>query len=283
LRRPISPNCEPHHYYLLNNYNPGYFGDGTNAYTNTNNNNTVFTIPPSSVLSMGDEMIEKRVSWKYYGEQWNNYLNDPYQLNYAAIGPNTDEYCTICNPFQYDTSIMTDPAKRAAHLKDTLDLYSDIQNGALPAVSFVKPSGLVDGHPASSKLNLFEGLTKKIVDAVQANPELSKSTAIFVTFDEGGGYYDSGYVQPLDFFGDGTRIPLIVVSPYSTGGHIAHNYSDHVSILKFIERNWDLKPVTNRSRDNFPNPKSGWDDPYVPTNSPAISDLFELFDFGNRR
>ena len=47
---------------------------------------------------------------------------------------------------------------------------------------------------------------KKIVDGVQANPELWKSTAIFVTFDEGGGYYDSGYIQPVDFFGDGTRI-----------------------------------------------------------------------------
>ena len=54
--------------------------------------------------------------------------------------------------------------------------------------------------------------------AVQANPTLWKDTAIFITFDEGGGYYDSGYVQPLDFFGDGTRIPIIVVSPYSKGG-----------------------------------------------------------------
>ena len=85
-------------------------------------------------------------------------------------------------------------------------------------------------------------------------PTLWKDTAIFITFDEGGGYYDSGYVQPLDFFGDGTRIPLIVVSPYATAGHISHDYADHVSILKFIERNWGLAPVTNRSRDNFPNP-----------------------------
>jgi phospholipase C len=73
----------------------------------------------------------------------------------------------------------------------------------------------MDGHPALSKWNLYEGFVKKIVDAVQENPELWKSTAIFITTDEGGGYYDSGYVQPLDFFGDGTRIPLIVVSPYT--------------------------------------------------------------------
>ena len=100
------------------------------------------------------------------------------------------------------------PAVRTAHIQDTANLYSDIKNGTLPAVSIVKPSGLVDGHPASSKLDLFEGFAKKIVDAVKANPALWADTAIFITEDEGGGYYDSGYVQPVDFFGDGTRIPL---------------------------------------------------------------------------
>jgi len=85
----------------------------------------------------------------------------------------------------------------------------------------------------------------------------------------------------LDFFGDGPRIPLIVVSPFSRGGHISHTYTDHVSILKFIERNWNLKPLTHRSRDNFPNPIVDDDDPYVPLNSPALGDLFDLFDFGH--
>ena len=281
LKPAITTRCESGHYYLLNNYNPGYFGNGNNAYTDTNKNNTVFTIPPSSVRSIGDELISKNISWKYYGDQWNNYVPDPYQLNYGAVGKNTDEYCNICNPFQYDTSIMSKPAVRAAHIQDTEDLYNDIKNGTLPAVSVVKPSGLVDGHPASSKLDLFEGFSKKIVDAVKNNPELWRDTAIFITFDEGGGYYDSGYVQPLDYFGDGTRIPLIVVSPYTKPGHISHEYSDHVSILKFIERNWGLETVTSRSRDNFPNPIAASGNPYVPVNGPAIDDLFSLFDFYN--
>jgi phospholipase C len=173
---------------------------------------------------------------------------------------------------------MTNPAERA-NLKDTTDLYNDIQNGTLPAVSFVKPSGWVDGHPASSKLNLFEGFVKKIVDGVQSNKDLWQSTAIFITFDEGGGYYDSGYIQPLDFFGDGTRIPMIVVSPHTVAGHISHTYSDHVSILKFIEKNWSLPVITGRSRDNLPNPTMNANHPYIPLNSPAIGDLFDVFDF----
>jgi phospholipase C len=280
LARPINPNCEAGHYYLLNNYNPGYFGNGNNAYTDTNANNTVFTIPPSSVPSIGDKLITANISWKYYGDQWNNYVPDPYQLNYAAQGANSDEYCNICNPFQYDTSIMANATVRTAHIQDLADLYTDIQFGTLPAVSFTKPSGLVDGHPSSSKLNLFESYSEKIIEAVQANPLLWSETAIIITFDEGGGYYDSGYIQPLDYFGDGTRIPMLVVSPFTRAGHISHDYSDHVSILKFIERNWNVTPVTSRSRDNFPNPSVASANPYVPENSPAISDLFDLFDFG---
>jgi phospholipase C len=175
---------------------------------------------------------------------------------------------------------MTNPSLVSNNLKDVTDLYTDIANGTLPAVSFVKPSGWVDGHPASSKWNLYEGFVKKIVEAVQANPKLWASTAIFITTDEGGGYYDSGYVQPLDFFGDGTRIPLLVVSRYTKPGHISHSYADHVSILKFIERNWNLPTISDRSRDNLPNPKVTDDNVYAPVNTPAISDLFDLFNFG---
>ncbi|HEY0758605.1 MAG TPA: alkaline phosphatase family protein [Acidisarcina sp.] len=269
----VDPKCAPDHYYLLNNYNPGYFGDGSNAYTDTNKNNTVFTIPPSKLRNIGDALIEKNISFAYFGDQYNLNKTDPYYLNPA------DVYCNICNFLQYSTSIMTDPAKRAAHLKDTTDLYADLKAGTLPAVSYVKPSGLVDGHPASSKLDLFEGFVKKIVDGVQNSPQLVGNTAIFITFDEGGGYYDSGYVQPLDFFGDGTRVPMIVVGPNVKHGHISHVYNDHVSILKFIERNWSLKPLTDRSRDNLPDPVADPINPYVPTNSPAIGDLFDLFDF----
>ena len=149
---------------------------------------------------------------------------------------------------------MTNPSERNAHLKDTFDLYDAIASGNLPAVSYVKPSTFADGHPASSKFSIYEANTKDIIQHLQANPELWASTAVFVTVDEGGGYYDSGYVQPVDYFGDGTRIPLIIVSPYSQGGHVAHQYSDHASIVKFIERNWNLPHVSNRARDNLPNP-----------------------------
>jgi phospholipase C len=119
----------------------------------------------------------------------------------------------------------------------------------------------------------------KLVETVQRDPSLWASTAILITTDEGGGYYDSGYIQPLDFFGDGPRIPMIVVSPYSRGGRVVHQYGDHASIVKFIDRNWHLKPITERSRDNLPNPIQLQTHPYVPVNAPAIDDLFDAFEF----
>jgi phospholipase C len=262
LPKPVAPNCEAGHFYALNNVNPGFNTNGTLA--------TGTVVPPSQVRHIGDVLTAANLSFKYYGGHFDRSV---------AGAPNA--YCAICNPFQYASDVMASTATRTAHVQDAADLRADIANNTLPAFSIAKPDGLVDGHPASSKPDLFEGFVKEIISSVQANPEVWKSTAIFVTFDEGGGYYDSGYTQVLDFFGDGTRIPLLIVSPFSRGGNMNHNYADHVSILKFVERNWNLKPITARSRDNFPNPVTSKDNPYVPLNSPAISDLFDAFDFSH--
>ena len=285
LAYAAEPNCEPRHYYMLNNTNPGYLPNG--ALSGAGN------LPPSPVKTIGDALIAKQISWAYYGGAY----NDAVALSNEAVAANPTSpnlgaaavadpahalgvaYCQICNPFQYATSIMANPTVRAAHVKDTADLITAIQNNTLPSVSFGKPDGLLDGHPQSSKIDLFEGYALNVLGALDANPKLKAETVVFITWDEAGGYWDSGFVQPLDFFGDGPRIPLLALSPYSTGGKVYHGYGDHVSLLKFIERNWKLDPLTTRSRDNLPNPTVARDNPYVPTNSPALSDLFDAFDF----
>ena len=268
LPRPVNPNCDAGHYYILNNYNPGYNGDGSSSLPIS-----PFTLPGSSVRHIGDALMEKNISWKYYGDGWNVFLSDP------TFSNPLNTYCNICNPFNYATDIMTNATLRTEHIQDSQNIYEDIKAGELPSVSIVKPGWPSDGHPASSKLELFEGFVKNIVNAVQANPAVWASTAIFITEDEGGGYYDSGYIQPVDFFGDGTRIPLLIVSPFTQGGQVTHSYTDHVSLIKFIERNFGLKPLTGRSRDNLPNPKAAASNPYVPLNTPAIGDLFDAFNF----
>jgi phospholipase C len=273
------PKCDPGHFYMINNDSPGFLPDGTVDSAGIAKGGS---IPPSDVRTIGEALNQKHVSWAYYGGAYNAAVqlqHNPTSTNPAVqVGA---AYCNICNFESYVNAIMGDPAQRAAHIKDATDFLNAIDSDTLPAVSFVKPDGLIDGHPASSKIDLFEGMAKKIYDHLNAKPDLKAQTAFMVTFDEGGGFYDSGYIQPLDFFGDGPRIPLIIISNFTKGGHISHTYTDHVSILKFIERNWGLQPLTTRSRDNFPNPKSARDNPYVPLNSPALGDLFDMFDFGN--
>jgi phospholipase C len=276
----VPANCAPNAYYLLNNYVPAFIGSGVTDPVN----NGQFTLPPViKQKHIGDTLTQASVSWAYFGERWNDFKTAPGEgANFGSLDPIAYLYCNICNPFLYSASVMTNQTARDAHLKDTLDLYDAIADGNLPAVSFAKPSTFNDGHPSSSRLDLFESFTKRIIDQVKSRPELWETTAILVTTDEGGGYYDSGYVQPVDYFGDGTRIPMLVVSKYSQGGHVSHEYSDHASIIKFIERNWELPKLSNRTRDNLPNPKTSGDNPYVPQNRPAIGDLWGNFQFADR-
>jgi phospholipase C len=268
-----SPNCSPNTFYAVNNFFPGYHPDGTPANPlspkQAADGSDFFFIPPQNLPTIGDALIAKNISWVYYGDGFNN-----------AVAGKSNEFCPICNPMQYAASIYGNKALVQQHTKDVTDFFADVDTGQLPSVSFIKPSGFTDGHPQSSKLILFEALLDKIVNQVRNKPELFAETAIIITWDENGGFYDSGFIQPIDFFGDGPRVPLLVISPYSRGGRVVHTYYDHVSITKFIERNWALKPLSGRSRDNLPNPVSSENNPYVPRNMPAIGDLMDMFDFG---
>jgi phospholipase C len=252
-------NCQPGRYYLLNNYNPGYNVDGTV-------NTSPYTVPPQKTdyTTIGNALSAHHISWGYFGEGYNN-------------GKPDFAYCGICDPMQYSSSIMTNPALRKNTQHGLNDFISEAANGTLPAVSYLKP-GDDDGHPGYSTLAAFETFTARAIAAVQSNAALWKSTAIFVTFDETGGYYDSGYIQPVSFFGDGPRVPMMVVSPYARRGVVDHTYNDHVSVLKFIEANWHLSPLSAQSTDNLPNATPG---AYVPKVRPAIGNLMTMFDFGH--
>ena len=273
----VKANCAPGAYYPVRDADMPFNANGTLASVSST------TMPPVSQRHIGDALNDKGISWVWYGGGYDGAVNvangatDLVNLITAA------GYCDQCNPFQYAKSVMADPAQRAAHLRDMPDLFAALENGTLPAVAFVKMDGALQAHPGTGKVDLLEDFLQNAILLAKSNPGQFAETAILITFDESGGIYDSGFIQPLDFFGDGPRIPLIVVSPFSTGGHVVHAYSDQVSVLKFIERNWELDPLTDRSRDNLPNPKADGDNPYVPRNMPAISDLFDMFDFDQGR
>ncbi len=266
-------NCEPSSWYKVNNNYPYYTTEGEPfsdaADKNAFPGGTHYSVGPQVIPTIGDSLAAAGVSWKYYGEGFGIANN---------TSPESLIYCMICNGFQYSRSIMTTPSLRR-NLVDLKQFYRDLRRGNLPAVSYVKPGWLTDSHPGTSTPPLFEAFVKKLVTSVRARRAIWRQTAILVTYDEGGGYFDSGYIQPIDFFGDGPRTVMIAVSPHAKRGFVDHTYADHASILKFIEWNWGLPPLSERSRDNLPNPVSEPSAPYFPTNSPAIGDLTTLFKF----
>jgi phospholipase C len=250
---------------MVNNLDPAFNADGTLVPTGP----TKFLLPPQPMRHIGDALSDAGIPWKWYSGGRND-------------GKRVDkEYCGMCDTPTFFSRTMKGPD--ITKLQDLQQLYVDLKDGAnFPAVSIVAPYDSLSGHPGYAMEPAFDDLVKGLIDRLQANPDLWAHTVVLVTFDEGGGYYDSGYVQPIDFFGDGTRIPLLAISPYARSGHVDHTYYDHASILKFIEYNWGLAPLSPRSRDNLPNPVHTKANPYVPGNRPAIGDLMGLFDFRAR-
>jgi phospholipase C len=272
----IDSRCEPDAYYLVNNYSAGFDLDGHLQPLGPNN----YNYPPQSVPTIAEALSERGVSWRWYtgGRDPADVSAEMRTLHLSLEAARRLQYNDIGDPLVASTAVMTHPRLRA-RLAGLSTFDHDLARGALPAVAFLVPKNLDSGHPGFSVLASFEDFVHAVVTKVQAHPQLWAHTAILVTTDEGGGHFDSGYIQVLDFFGDGPRIPLLAVSPYARRGHVDHSYTDHTSILKFIEHNWHLRPLSARSRDNLPNPVADPGDPYRPTNGPSVGDLRALFDF----
>ena len=280
-RAGSTPNCEQGHYYLLNNYNPGYFGDGSNAYTDNNVANTPSPFRLRACATSATPCSKRTSPGSITAISGTQYLDRqiPAQLR---------------NRRRQQRSVLQ-------HLQPlpVLDLDHDqrrrphrASQGHRPISTAISRTELCRRFPSSSPAAGWTAIrllpssisskasSRRSWTACKSNPELWKSTAIFVTFDEGGGYYDSGYVQPLDYFGDGTRIPMIVVSPYTKAGHISHDYTDHVSIAEVHRTQLELQSADPSQPRQLPQSEiQQWGNPYVPVNSPAIGDLFDLFDF----
>jgi len=308
--RGRSSNCAPGAYYLVNNYTPPFTMEGRPRDLGADR----LVYPPQDAPTIAEDLSAHGVHWKWYtgGRDEADVTSDPaFEAVYAGAYPDalaatratvrsgaSEEeigesaarmararaipraqdlvYNDLGDPLNAIGRIAGGPLH--ANLQGLATFYGDIAAGTLPPVSFVVPNNVESGHPGYSVLGFYERFVADLVARIQAHPALWADTAIVITTDEGGGYFDSGAIQNLDFFGDGPRIPLLVVSPWARRGHVDHVYSDHASILKFIERNWRLPPVSARSRDNLRNPDRDGDG-YLPGNGPAIGDLMSLFEF----
>ncbi|GAC1515892.1 MAG: acid phosphatase [Gemmatimonadaceae bacterium] len=201
-------------------------------------------IPDLRFPTIGDRLSERGVSWGWYAGGWND----------AVAGRPDPSFQFHHHPFAYFANYADGTPGRARHLKDEDDFVADVRAGRLPAVSFVKPLGINNEHPGYTDLLTGERHVKQLVDLIRSSKHW-KHTAIIITYDENGGFWDHVAPPMSDRWGSGTRVPTLVISPFARAGVVDHHEYDTTSILALIERRWNLRPLG--SRDAAADPLSG--------------------------
>ena len=211
------------------------------------------------IPTIGDSLDSAGVSWKWYSGGWDaalassptNPANGGQTPPNAPVDPNFQwhhqplAYYDNFAPWVKDpnTGQMVQNPLSAAHLQDENNFFTDLSGGNLPAVSFIKPIGENNEHPGYADLLTGQQHVADIVHAVQSSPDWAH-TAIIITYDENGGRWD--HVAPPNTnagWGDGTRVPAIVISPVAKKGYVDHTEHDTLSILKTIEDRFALQPL----------------------------------------
>jgi phospholipase C len=186
--------------------------------------------PCFDFTTLGDELTSAGVSWLYYAPIYN------------TLGYNFNTYDTI-NHIR-NTSAWT------KYDVPTSQFLTDVSGGTLPAVSWLIAGGVDSEHPPNSMCE-GENWTVQQVNAILQSPLYKDNTAIFITWDDFGGFYDHVDPPNVDEYGLGPRVPMIIISPYTKKGSggsglISHTQYEFSSVLKFIEEDFGLPPLTTR-------------------------------------
>ncbi len=176
----------------------------------------------------------------------------------------------IWNPLPAFADVHTD--NQLGNVQPTVDFYRAAQQGTLPAVSWVVPSHEVSEHPPAS-VQLGQAYVTSLVNAVMSGPDW-KSSAIFLFWDDWGGFYDHVVPPQVNGQGYGMRVPGILISPYARQGFIDGQVLSFDAYLKFVEDVFLHGQRLNPKTDGRPDPR-----PYVAENSPGLGDLAWEFDF----
>jgi phospholipase C len=184
------------------------------------------------------------VSWKYYVESEAIPANEervPGDLWFPD--PKTFNYW---NPLPAFKAIRTNP-KQMEHLVNLEEYFQDLKTDGLPQVCWIVPKWNDSEHPPEQAGPVRQGMwyVTKLLNALMGSPYW-KDTAVFLTWDDYGGFYDHAPPPLVDSFGYGPRVPTIVISPYAKAGHVSHHIYDFTSTLKFMETRWHLGHLTAR-------------------------------------
>ncbi len=210
-----------------------------------------------------------KVSWKYYVAEG---TTPDCEDDAMTCPPKQQRVGTpdIWNPLPGFTDVRKDG--QVGNVQTLDHFYAEAKAGNLPAVSWVTPNGAVSEHPPGL-VSAGEAYVTSLVNAVMGSPDWS-STAIFLTWDDWGGFYDHVVPPSVDSAGYGLRVPGIVISPYAKRGFIDHQVLSHDAYAKFIEDVFlggqRLDPKTDGRADS-------WTD--VREDASQLGDLVNDFDF----
>jgi phospholipase C len=178
-----------------------------------------------SFRSVPEQLEEIGVSWAYYSA-------GKYQTGY------------FWNALNGISGVYHTDLWRPERIRGVDKLVQDIEADRLPSVTWVTPRFELSDHPPESTCFAHDWLTD-VVNAVMTSPGW-EHTALFVTWDEWGGFYDHVPPPEVDDIGLGFRVPTLVISPYARKGYIDDAEGEFSSPLKFIEDNWGLPYLTER-------------------------------------
>lgn len=214
-------------------------------------------------------LFKDHVTWKYYVQTG----TQPDCANDAADCPPVHQNAKtpgIWNPLPFFDTVKQDG--QLQNITDVTNFYKDARNGSLPAVSWITPSGANSEHPPAL-VSDGQAWTTSLINAVMQSPEWD-STAIFLSWDDWGGFYDHVVPPHVDQNGYGLRVPGIVISPYAKQGFIDHQVLSHDAYVKLIEDLFLGGQRLDPRTDGRPDPR-----PSVRENDPKLGDLLADFDF----
>lgn len=176
----------------------------------------------------------QNITWKYYDHfvKTGNYK--------AAV--NSGRAFEYWNPFSAKASTYT--SQYSPHFVNRAQLFTDLKTGAFPQVSWVIPSFPISEH-APANITTGMNWVKLVINSIMDSPYWN-STAIILTWDDYGGFYDHVPPPQIDKYGLGFRMPTLIISPYTKPGYIDHTQYQFESMLKFIEWRFNLQPLTER-------------------------------------
>jgi len=216
---------------------------------------------------------KQRVPWGYYvvaGTQPD--CEDDAALSCAPV-PQNAKTPGIWNPLPYFDTVRNDG--ELGNIQSVDRFYAAADQGTLPAVSWVVPSGALSEHP-SAPVSFGQSYVTSLINAVMRGPEWD-STAVFLAWDDWGGFYDHVVPPRVDANGYGLRVPGIVISPYAKHGYVDHQTLSFDAYVKFIEDDFLGGQRLDPRTDGRPDPRPG-----VRENATVLGDLRADFDFTQR-